>query len=85
MAAVTSINVVRTKSPPDVPAGIPLQMANHLRTLATWAHQQLQDKVSMQTATSNFLLISPGQKVFSVSVDDSGALVTTQVLPGSHP
>lgn len=71
--------------PPNLPAEGTVTLKNareYLGRMTTWAHESLQNCIQRRTAVSEIYLQAPGGLVYSLSVDDSGSLVTTLITPG---
>lgn len=82
MAVSTPVGQV---SPPDLgpmEKSDPVLVA-YLRRLGLWMTTQLQTKLPIRTATPFVLLLSPNGTVYRLTVDDSGALITTNVPAGT--
>ena len=74
--------------PPSLPSipGIDPSLAQYLTRFGLWAQGGFNASVQKNSATGALLLASPtGQTVWQVTVDDTGALHTTQVSKGGGP
>jgi hypothetical protein len=74
--------------PPTLPGvtGLNEQMNNYLRTFSLWARGGFRERQDINVASAGILLLSPGGKVFRVTVSDAGALTATAVpLGGGLP
>lgn len=64
---------------PNIPESFTQTQYNFFRSLIVAISQGLSSKLDRENAQHEVLLRSPGNKVFSVQVDDSGNLTTTLV------
>lgn len=77
-----------TVPPPQVPAltGLPPQLQEYLRRFSTWAAQEIDKKISADTAVPGILIlptdVKPPNAVFRMSVDHTGAVTTVQIPLG---
>jgi hypothetical protein len=74
--------------PPNLPTiqGQPAQLTNYLQTFALWCRGMFQSKLDANVALPAIILLSPGGLAFRLTVDDAGALTSTQVpLGGGKP
>jgi hypothetical protein len=75
-------------APPELPniPKIQPELADYLRRLSAWADKQMQYKIATDIAIGGILILTPSkQKVYRISVDDSGVITSTLVPLGSHP
>jgi hypothetical protein len=70
--------------PPDIPIEVEPKLYAYLARLNAWAFESFKGKIPVKEATHAVLLMSPGGKVYSITVTDAGALTTTLVPLGSH-
>jgi hypothetical protein len=74
--------------PPDLPSipGLNDQLAQYLRNFSLWCRGGFRERQDMNVAAPGVLLLSPGGKVFQVTVSDAGAVTATAVpLGGGKP
>jgi hypothetical protein len=71
--------------PPDIPggAGFSESEANYLRSFALWCRNGFATKLDVSMAAPGILLLSPGDKVFRITVSDTGVVTATAVALGS--
>ena len=74
--------------PPVIPVipfdqTLPAKLTDFLRRLSLWSVGQFDARLPNAQAWPSFFLLSPGGKVYQVTVDDSGALHTALVTPGA--
>src|SRR6516225_3138407 len=69
---------------PSIP-DLNTRLADYLRRFALWSQGNFNSCIQKRSATGELFMHSvSGQSVWSLTVDDSGRLQTTQILPGSH-
>jgi hypothetical protein len=74
--------------PPDLPnmPDVSPTLSNWLRRFSLWATSNINDCLSKKTAASQIYLTSTtGNTVWRVTIDDTGALQTSQLTPGMTP
>ena len=76
-----------TQRPPDIPPGLPPNVADYLRRLNAWAYQEIDKKASMNEAIPSLLFAASDQKnpnaVWRLSVNADGSVVSTSIPLGS--
>jgi len=69
---------------PSIP-DLNTRLADYLRRFALWSQGNFNSCIQKRSATGELFIHSvSGQSVWSLTIDDSGRLQTTQILPGSH-
>jgi hypothetical protein len=79
---------MRPMSAPQLPSipGIDPLLADYLRRLALWTQTSFNQTVQSNSAAPRLLLQSTTTNtVWSVTIDDTGALHTTKLTPGMPP
>lgn len=74
-------------APPQLPAiqGLDEQLADYLRRFALWCQGNFNSTLQKRTATGAILMQSTtGDTVWSITIDDAGALHQTKLTPGQH-
>jgi hypothetical protein len=71
--------------PPTLPGttGLNEQMNNYLRSFSLWCRTGFRERQDMNVAAAQILLLSPGGKVYSITVTDAGVVTATAVALGS--
>jgi hypothetical protein len=72
--------------PPELPSmpDVSEKLSSYLRRAALWAQGNFNNCLTKRTATGELYLTSAsGNTVWRVTIDDAGALVTTQMTPGT--
>jgi hypothetical protein len=79
----------RQMSAPQLPQipGVSGELADYLRRFALWTQNNFNQTVQTNSAAPRFLIQSTTTNtVWSITIDDSGVLHTTQLTPGGpHP
>src|SRR5215475_8413522 len=72
-------------APPAVPAipGMEQQLGDYLRRFALWCQGNFNSTLQKRTATGQIFMASANGAAFAISIDDSGRLVSTPLIPGS--
>lgn len=65
------------KSP--VPVSFTLDQQRYMRDLIQTLESELDARIAKLVATDQVLLISPGKKIYAVSIDDTGVVTSTLV------
>jgi len=79
-----------TQRPPQIPPGVPPEVADYLRRLTLWAVQEMDKKMAKDEPVQQLMLFPVTQKtpnvVWGIVVDDSGAVAVQSVpLGGPNP
>lgn len=64
---------------PNIPTDVKGSMQRYLRDLSSLLDNEFKRRVPNTEGTSEFILVSPSRKVYSVRVDDLGNLSATLV------
>jgi hypothetical protein len=73
--------VVLPPLPPPM-TNVSREMTTYLAQLSNWAHKSLARQIPRDEAVPGLFLISPSNKVYQLTVGDTGTLTTTLVVPG---
>lgn len=68
---------------PPHPTARPEAIREYVGRFAAWSTKMHEEKVSKNEAVARVMLISPGHKVYALTVADDGTLSTTLVPLGS--
>jgi hypothetical protein len=78
----------RPMNAPSLPQtpGVSGELADYLRRFALWTQNSFNQTVQTNSAVPRLLMQSTTTKtVWSITIDDSGVLHTTQLTPGHPP